>query len=185
MKKLIAFPNTIPALLLASFLSVPAHAADDPTDRWWSSPSPQGMISFTGLSSDDREGPDTDGFRVGYGYFGAARNDYPWGEFWLSDRKQNDHEVTAAGLCVAPVAAYRNRFGAGFLVDLGLQHRRLGSRRITAGFIGSGLEGVYRLSPAWDLVASAELSYLTTSDFEFQARFGFRIHSARLFSMRK
>lgn len=151
-------------------------AGDEPVDWWGEGSDPENMITVTWVYSSDNQGPNTEGIRVGYGYFGRAKNDYPWGEFWLSCREGGGREVTAAGLSVTHVAFQKGRFGLGPVLDLGVMVHRDSGRSVFSGLIGAGVDGVFRISPRWDLVATGEAIYRTTSEVEYQGRFGARFH---------
>lgn len=152
---------------------------------WESDPAPRGMITVSHVYASDSAGPGTQGFRVGYGYLGGTATDYPWGEFWATFREDGDDDVTAAGLSVVPVARLSRRFGIGPVFDLGVTTRREPGRSVYAGLIGAGAEGVVRISHRWDLVTTAEGIYRTTSDTEFQVRFGIRFHHEKIPSPRR
>ena len=86
----------VPGIILAE--TEPASDPKTEPVNWWVDGSGhQRMISLTWVHSSDNAGPNTDGIRVGFGRFGGAKNDYPWGEFWLSFREGGERDVTAAG----------------------------------------------------------------------------------------
>ncbi len=145
----------------------------------------EGTITVTWALAEDSAGPSTQGLRVGYGFLGAPADDYPWGEYWVAFRQDDEHDITAAGLSVVPVARIRDRFAVGPLVDLGVSRRRVGSRTLFAGMIGAGAEAMVRVSSRWDLVTTVEAAYRTTSDLEFQARFGLRFHHEKIPPIRR
>ena len=147
---------------------------------WESAPAPRGMITISYAAASDSAGPSTQGLRVGYGYLGGKANDYPWGEFWGTFRKDGRYDITAAGLSVVPIAKLHRRFGVGPLFDLGVSRRREDGRTVFAGMFGVGAEGVVRISRQWDVVTTAEAVYRTTSDTEFQARIGIRFHHEKI-----
>jgi hypothetical protein len=139
-----------------------------------------GMITLSYVHASDSDGPSTEGLRVGYGYLGGKKNDYPWGEFWLTFREDGDYDITAAGLSVVPVAKLSRRFGVGPRFNLGLSRRRHDGRSGYAGLIGAGAEGGVRVSSRWDLVTTVEVAYRTTGDVETLARAGFRFHHRKI-----
>ncbi len=163
---------------LCLLLCVPGTilAETGPVNWWGDGSGQQKMISIAWVHSSDNTGPNTDGIRLGFGQFGRPKSDYPWGEFWLSYREGGGRDVAAAGLSVTHFAFQKGRFGLGPVLDLGVMRRREPGRSVVSGLIGAGLEGVVRIARQWDLVAAGEAIYRTTSDAEYQARFGIRFH---------
>ena len=151
------------------------------TDLLWDDdPAFRGMITFSYAQASDTAGPSTQGLRIGYGYVGARKDDYPWGEFWATFREDGAHDITAAGLSVVPVARLNRRFGLGPLFDLGVSRHRERGRSVYAGLIGTGVEGVVRVFRRWDLVTTVEAVYRTTSETELQGRVGIRFHHQKI-----
>jgi len=151
---------------------------------WERDRSIRGMITVSYTHASDSEGPSTQGLRVGYGYLGGKANDYPWGEYWVTFRKNGAFDITAAGLSVAHVAKLNRRFGFSTLVDLGVSRRRISGRSAYAGMIGAGGEAVVRAFRRWDLVVTVEAVYRTTSETELQTRVGVRFHHEKIRSFR-
>ena len=147
---------------------------------WDSDPAFRGTITVSYASASDTAGPSTQGLRVGYGYLGAERNDYPWGEYWVTFREDGDHDITAVGLSVVPLARLSRRFGLGCLMDIGVSRHRVRDRSVYAGMFGIGAEGVVRVFRRWDLVTTAEAVYRTTSEVELQGRVGVRFHHQKV-----
>jgi hypothetical protein len=138
------------------------------------------MLTGAWIYAGGTASPDNQGIRVAYGPFGINEEFYGWGEFWASYREGGDQTITAVGASVLPVSFQHLRLGWGPLFNAGFEQRKQGTRAVLAGVIGIGPELVVRLSTRCDLAATAEFDYLTTLNFEYQARLAFRFHDERI-----